>query len=403
MPALLQINTVANIGSTGQIAEQLGQIAIKKGWKFYMAYGRQASKSSSVLIQIGGKFSVLSHLLVSRIFDKHGLGSKIATHSFIKEIDKIKPDIVHIHNMHGYFLNYPMLMKYLSDKNIPTVITLHDFWMLTGHCAYINDSCEKWKTGCGKCPRLKQYPTAFIDNSKNNWVTKDSIFRSNPNITLVPVSYWLKSFVDQSLLNKLDIQVIQNGINTNEFKPYDAKVHSDIYNKIDWSKFTIMTIAARWSDANGYGDIMSLSRILLEDAQIIMVGLSKEQITELPSNIIGICKTNNVSQLTELYTSADVMFNASKEVTFGLVTAEAMACGTPVIVYRNTAGEEIIDEKTGFVVDSVSEIPILIQKIRKTPALSLLCRKRVQDNFEADRQYKKYIDLYDSKICKRLQ
>ena len=401
MPILLQINTVANIGSTGNVAEQLGKIAIEKGWKSFIAYGRQASKSSSELIHIGCKVSVLLHFLLSRIFDKHGLGSIIATHIFLMKVDKIKPDIVQIHNMHGYFLNYPMLIKYLSKKNIPTVITLHDFWLLTGHCAYINDSCEKWKTGCGTCPRIKQYPYAAIDNSKSNWAIKTLLFKSFYNVTLIPVSYWLKSFIEKSLLSKLDIKVIQNGINSNVFKPFEGEAHSDMYNKIDWGKYTIMTIATRWTEANGYSDVISLSRILPEDSQIIMVGLSKKQRAELPSNIIGIYRTDSISQLTELYTFADVMFNASKEVTFGFVTVEAMACGTPVIVYRNTAGQEIIDENTGFVIDSISEIPLLIRKIKKSSNLSLLCRKRVQNHFDADKQYKKYFDLYNSEICKR--
>lgn len=397
MPKLLQINSVVNTGSTGRIAEQLGVLAISQGWESYIAYGREARGSQSRLIKIGSKWDVNFHAIGSLLTDRHGLFSKFATKRFLQQVDIIQPDVVHLHNLHGYYINVPMLLRYLKQKNIPTVITMHDFWLMTGHCAYINQSCDRWKTGCGNCPRLNQYPTAKFDNTKANWKWKASLFVDMPNVTLVPVSYWLGRYVDESLLKNVKQNVIYNGIDTNVFKPFDggASVVG-----VDWSKFTIMAIATRWTEANGYQDVMKLSSIIPDNSQIIMVGLDEQQMSNLPKNIIGFRKTESVTQLQELYTKSDVIFNPNREVTFGLVTAEAMACGTPAIVLRDTAGKEIVDEQTGFVVDTIEGVIDLIPRIRalEKKKMSDACRFRVNELFNADKQYQKYIDLYNAVI-----
>ena len=397
MSTLLQINSVVNTGSTGRIAEQLGVLAISQGWESYIAYGREARESQSRLIKIGSKWDVNFHAIGSILTDRHGLFSKFATNRFLQQVDIIQPDVVHLHNLHGYYINVPMLLRYLKQKNIPTVITMHDFWLMTGHCAYINQSCDRWKTGCGNCPRLNQYPAAKFDNTKANWKWKASLFVDIPNVTLVPVSYWLGRYVDESLLKNVKQNVIYNGIDTNVFKPFDggASVVG-----VDWSKFTIMAIATRWTEANGYQDVMKLSSILPDNCQIVMVGLDKQQMSNLPKNIIGFCKTESFTQLQELYTKSDVIFNPNREVTFGLVTVEAMACGTPAIVLRDTAGEEIVDEQTGFVVDTIEGVIDLIPRIRalEKKKMSDACRFRVNELFNADKQYQKYIDLYNAVI-----
>lgn len=397
MPKLLQINSVVNTGSTGRISERLGVLAISQGWESYIAYGREARGSQSRLIKIGSKWDVNFHAIGSILTDRHGLFSKFATKRFLQQVDIIQPDVVHLHNLHGYYINVPMLLRYLKQKNMPTVITMHDFWLMTGHCAYINQSCDRWKTGCGNCPRLNQYPAAKFDNTKANWKWKASLFVDMPNVTLVPVSYWLGRYVDESLLKNVKQNVIYNGIDTNVFKPFDggASVVG-----VDWSKFTIMAIATRWTEANGYQDVMKLSSIIPDSCQIIMVGLDEQQMSNLPKNIIGFRKTESFTQLQELYTKSDVIFNPNREVTFGLVTAEAMACGTPAIVLRDTAGEEIVDEQTGFVVDTIEGVIDLIPRIRalEKKKMSDACRFRVNELFNADKQYQKYIDLYNAVI-----
>lgn len=400
MPKLLQINSVVNTGSTGRIAEQLGQLAMAQGWESYIAYGREARESKSKLIRIGGSIGVNLHALASKFLDCHGLCSKHATRSFLKQLDELKPDVVHLHNIHGYYINYPMLLRYLKEHNIPTIITMHDFWLMTGHCAYINKSCDRWKTGCGNCPRLDQYPASKIDCSAKNWQLKASLFIDMPNVTLVPVSYWLGRYVAESLLKNVKQNVIYNGIDTNVFKPFDGEAS---VKGVDWSKFTIMTIATRWTEANGYQDVMKLSSILPDNCQIVMVGLDEQQMSNLPKNIIGFRKTESFTQLQELYTKSDVIFNPNREVTFGLVTAEAMACGTPAIVLCDTAGEELVDEQTGYVIDSVEEVPELISIINQVAKnfMSNACRDRVRELFNAEKQFQKYIDLYNRLICEK--
>ena len=394
MYKLLQINSVVNTGSTGRIAEQLGQYVISQGWESYIAYGREARDSKSKLIRIGSSLDVYRHAIGSRLFDCQGLMSKRATRKFLKLLEQIRPDIIHLHNIHGYYINYPILFNYLKSKNIPTVITMHDFWLMTGHCAYINETCNKWESGCGHCPRLDQYPATKLDYSARNWNRKASIFENMPNITLVPVSYWLAKYVDKSLLHGVEQQVIYNGIDTQVFKPYSGKDYT--VGGIDWNKFTIMTIATKWTEANGFSNIIRLSDILPDDCQIIMVGLDDEQLRNLPAHIVGFKKIENLISLRELYSKADVIFNVNREVTFGLVTVEAMACGTPAIVLRNTAGEELVDKQTGFVVNSVHDLISILPVIRNIhkEKTSISCRQRVLDLFDANKQYHKYFDLY---------
>lgn len=399
MPTLVQINSVVNTGSTGRIAEQLGQLAIKHGWESYIAYGREAKHSQSRLIKIGDKWDVRLHAVCSKLIDRHGLFSKSATMKLLEQLNEINPDVVHLHNIHGYYIHVPKLLEYLRDKNIATIITMHDFWLMTGHCAYINSSCEKWKEGCGHCNRLSQYPSAMWDNSASNWKWKDNIFRNMPNITLVPVSQWLANFVKHSLLKSLHSYVIHNGIDISIFRPYERE---PVVNNIDWNKFTIMCIATRWTEANGIKDVLNMSMHLPSDSQVVMVGLEKSQIANLPTNIIGLQKIENLAQLKELYTKSHVIFNPNREVTFGLVTAEAMACGTPAIVLRGTAGEELVNDETGYVVDSIYDVPKLIDKIKEenTKERSAKCRRRVITHFNADVQFLKYIDLYNRLISK---
>lgn len=400
MPTLLQVNTTVGRGSTGRIAEIIASLAKSNSWSCYIAHGsRYVGTSNSSRYQVSNKIHEVFHFFYTRFFDKHGLGSSWPTKRFIKEIKKIKPDVVHIHNLHGYYINYRLLLQYLAKAGIPTVMTMHDFWLITGHCAYINSSCSKWAIGCGQCPRLNDYPSAYMDSSRKNWELKKILFEDfdKSKLVIVPVSSWLKGYVDNSLLKCCNILTIHNGIDTNKYK-YNINRLSE-YDTIDWQKYTILSVADRWTNTNGYSDIIKLSSILPSDMQIIMVGLNSQQLHQLPNNVIGIVHTQDVEQLISLYSSADVLFNASKEVTFGLVTAEAMACGTPAIVYKNTAGEEIVDENTGFVIDEISQIPDIVYKCKQlSETFKINCRTRIVEQFNSTKQYSKYIELYKSLI-----
>ena len=401
MPRLVQINTTAGRGSTGKIARRIATLAGQAGWECFVAHGaRYAGPPDSGAFQVSGRAGELGHFLGSCLLDRHGLGSACATKRLIAHLKEVAPDVVQIHNLHGYYAHYELLLRFLAAEGIPTVITLHDFWLMTGHCAYINSSCARWETGCGNCPRLKEYPAALVDRSGKNWALKRELVEAfDPEkLVIVPVSHWLEAFAKRSLLGDRRICTIQNGVDTQLFRPCEGE-HSALWKQIDWRKYTLLTVADRWTEANGFQDIVALSHLLPEDMQIVMVGLTGRQLQGLPDKIVGVGHTDNVQQLIELYSSADVLLNASREVTFGLVTAEAMACGTPAIVLRHTAGEEIIDAETGFAIDAVREIPPLVRACReKAGAFKQACRRRIVENFDAEKQYAKYVALYNRLI-----
>ena len=392
MKRLLQINSVANLGSTGRIAEQLGKKVMEEGWESYIAYGRSANQSDSILIRIGNKVDLVSHGLQSRLWDKQGLASKRATKNFIKEIEKIKPDLVHIHNLHGYYLNFPILLSYLDECSIPTVLTVHDCWWFTGHCACIDENCNNWMNVCMDCPLPKSYPKTLISKANRNWNIKNSIFNTVKNITLIPVSDWIDSKLKQSLLKNVPSKVIHNGVDTSVF--FREK---DVDTSVPHNTFNILCVATKWTEHNGFYKILQLSKLIEEDVRIVIVGVDDRQLKSLPSNVIGVKRTENLAQLRGIYSQADVLLNLTKNLSFGLVTAESMACGTPAIVYSDTAGEEIIDYKTGFVMNQIEEVIPIVSKLKKNynrENVASECSRRIRENFSLDRQLNAYFDLY---------
>lgn len=221
MPTLLQINVVVNWGSTGRIAEEIGQVAMAAGWRSVIAYGRGNPTSKSELIRIGSNMDMYLHGIESRLFDNHGLASRKATRVFIEQIKALKPDVIHLHNIHGYYINYKLLFNYLAESKIPVVWTLHDCWSFTGHCAYFTFAkCDKWKTECYNCKLKKSYPFSLLfDCSKSNYVEKKQCFTTIGNLTMVPVSEWLAGLVKHSFFKGKRIECIHNGVDTHVFAP----------------------------------------------------------------------------------------------------------------------------------------------------------------------------------------
>ena len=401
---LLQINSVVNSGSTGRIAEEIGQIAIAAGWESYIAYGRHARTSQSELIKIGSDWDIRMHGLQTRLFDKHGLASIAATREFVKQIKKIKPDIIHLHNIHGYYINIEILFRYLKDANIPVVWTFHDCWPMTGHCAYFTFvECEKWKTQCFSCPQKKDYPGSFfLDRSKQNYTQKRKLFTSVNNITIVPVSNWLGEIVKQSYLKDYPIRVINNGIDVNVFSPQRGDGIRLKYGLAD--KFILLGVATAWGRRKGLHDFIELSKTLKDDEIIVLVGLKEDQIKILPENIIGITRTESTQELAEFYSSADVVMNISYEETFGLTTVEGFACGTPGIVYNTTASPELVDDSTGLIVDP-GDIKGLVKAISQIKekgkqSYSEACVKRAHRLYRKEDRYREYIELYKELLNK---
>ena len=396
MAVLLQINVTANWGSHGRIAENIGELAMEHGWKSHIAYGRYANKSKSEIYKIGSAIDIYNHVLQTRVFDRHGLASKQATRRLIEYIDSVAPDIIHLHNIHGYYLNYPLFFEYLQKSEIPVVWTLHDCWAFTGHCAYFDYiNCDRWKFHCHHCPALGRYPhSSLFDRSSDNFNDKCKWFTSLKNMTIVPVSDWLASKVRQSFLSRYPIQVIHNGVDTSTFNYQSVK-------KEDFGlqdKFIVLGVASVWDDRKGLADFLKLRNVLPEEYVIILIGLTNKQIKKLPKGILGISRTNSVKELAEYYSLADVYVNLSVEETLGMTTLESQSCGTPVIVYNATACPEAVSQKTGLVVTPhdikqlVADIEHITQK--KSTTFFPYCRNWVEENFNNRNTYQKYFRLY---------
>lgn len=402
MKKLLQINSVVNSGSTGRIAEEIAHTAIASGWESYIAFGRNERYSESNLIRIGNDLGIKMHGLQTRLFDRHGLGSVKSTKLFIQQVDKIKPDIIHLHNIHGYYINIEILFNYLSMVDVPVVWTLHDCWSITGHCTHFSYvGCEKWRTKCYSCPQKNEYPASlFIDRSEKNYILKNELFNSLSNLTLVPVSQWLSDILKDSFLQKYPSSVINNGINTSVFKPTGNNEIRERYGL--QNKFILLGVASIWSQRKGLEDFIELSKTLGADYQIILVGLTRKQKDQLPVEILGIERTESVEELAELYASSDVYINTTYEDTFPTTNLESLACGTPVITYNTGGSPESIDESTGIVVEqgNISKLVEAIRVIKDNGKqyYSDACVNRVNRLYKKEDRYKEYIDLYESLI-----
>lgn len=386
---LLQINVTANWGSTGKIAEQIGIKAMEHGWESYIAYGRMCNPSKSKLIKVGSRLNVYEHYLENRLFDNEGLASRVSTKKFIKQIEQIKPDIIHLHNIHDHWLNYKILFEYLNTTDIPIVWTQHDCWAFTGGCMhFVHSNCEKWKIGCNKCPQRKN----IIDRSLYNYNHKRTLFSSNNNLTIVPVSQWLADFAQESFLKNKKIKVINNGVDLNVFVPSSKEK----------KKFQILAVSSVWHKAKGLYDVFNLRELLSDEYEIIMVGLSADQIKQLPAGIVGVQRTQNIQELVKLYSEADVLINPTYADTFPTVNLEALACGIPIITYKTGGSPETIDEETGFVVKQgdLNALVKAIEKMKTNPLSSKSCRLRAEKLYDKDKCYEKYIGLYNELLNK---
>lgn len=398
MKKLLIINVSVNKGSTGRIAEEIGQTAIDNGYETYFAYGRIARESKCNVIKIGNSLNVKFHGIESLLFDNHGFSSRIATKRFIRRIEEIKPDIINIHNIHGYYINVKILFEYLSKTSIPVVWTFHDCWPFTGHCSYFDRyNCTKWQTECHHCPNKKGYPSSlFINNSKNNFNRKKKLFSNINNLNIVTPSHWLTNISKQSFLKEKNIVTIHNGTNLNVFNIRDGKKRDEL-NLND--RKVVLGVASIWDKRKGLDDFIKLSELLSDEYKIILVGLNKKQKESLPANIIGIERTESVHELAELYSMADVFVNPTYSDNFPTTNIESLACGTPVITYKTGGSPEAVDEKTGVVVEqgNINQLKESIELIAKNKGeYSENCRERAVNLYNKQDRFNDYIKLFNS-------
>lgn len=401
MPKLLQICVEGNRGSTGRIANTIGDFVMQHGWESIICFARFPRPSKSTLIRIGSKLEILLHGLETRFFDRQGLGSRMATRRLIKQISKINPDIIQLHHLHGYYINIEILFDYLKVKNIPVIWIFHDCWSITGHCTHFDFiGCEKWMTECSKCPQLQEYPASyFLDRSTQNFRLKKKLFNQVNNLTIVNVSQWMNNVVGKSFLSSVKRKIIYNGIDTLIFR--DKGNGLAIRNKYKLiGKFIILGVASPWSTKKGINDFLALSRIIDNSCKIVLIGLKKNEIDNLPENVIGITHLDSADEMASMYSMVDVFFSLSVEETFGLTVVEALSTGTPVLVYNCTASPELVDSKTGFVVEKGDYDGMLdaINGIKKNTKkfYSENCRLRVLNYFDKNKMLENYFSLYKS-------
>jgi putative colanic acid biosynthesis glycosyltransferase len=392
---ILQVNTVCGVGSTGRIATGISEVCRKKGVKNYIAYGH-GKTTFPYSYRIGKDFDHYTHNILSRLSCRQGNFSHRATIKFLTWVEEFQPDIIHLHNLHGNYINIDLLFNYIKSKKIPCVWTLHDCWSFTGKCVcfdYVD--CYKWREGCYSCSQIKSYPKSlFLDNSKTEYQKKKNLFCSIDNLTVITPSRWLASLVKESYLGKYPVKVINNGIDLNIFKP----VKSDWINKYNLeNKFVVLGVASVWGERKGFKYFLRLAESLNDNQQVILVGLNEKQKNTIPSNIIGISRTNNTKELAEIYTTADVFVNPTLEDNFPTTNIESLACGTPVITFNTGGSSESIDDTCGIVVKKEDFLGLFnaIEYVRQQrPFNSEECIRRASKLYGQDDRYADYLAVY---------
>lgn len=398
---IFEINSVP-YGSTGRIMFQIADTVKSMGGTAYTSASFTKPRGEhfpDTFYRIGGPMGKTAHMILARVTGRHGCYSHFATYRLIKKIKSVKPDVIHLHNIHGWYLNWKMLFDFLKKANIPVIWTLHDCWAFTGHCPYfVAAKCEKWKTGCHDCPIYRSYPGCFLDDSKKQYALKKQCFIGVPNLTIVTPSQWLADLVKQSYLKDYDTVVINNGIDLTKFqpKPSNFREKHGLKNKI-----ILLGVAFDWSYRKGLNEFKRLAEDLPEEYAIVMVGVSAAVAKELPDRIISIACTQSQEELAEIYSAADLFVNPTIEENFPTVNLEALACGTPVITYQTGGSPESITEKCGRVVPykNYEALKNTISEMKNAkPAMSNASVERAKV-YERNDAYQEYVSLY-MKVCK---
>jgi len=405
---LLQINTTLNSGSTGRISEDIGKAVLASGNQSYIAAAYTNRPSDSTIIKVGNDFDRKLHGIKSLLLDRHGFGSAQSTKELVGRISEVNPDIIHLHNIHGYYLHIGILFEFLKEAQIPVVWTFHDCWPFTGHCSYFDAvNCSKWQTQCNQCPNIKGYPSSHgLDQSSRNFDDKQRIFNGLKSLQIVTPSQWLAMHVRQSFLSNYPVRVIHNGVDLKVFAA--TQLSWTVRAKYNLtSNRIILGVASTWDKRKGLDDFIQLSGLIAKEIQIVLVGLNKEQLTNLPVNIKGIARTENMQDLAALYTAADVFINPTYVDNFPTTNIEALACGTPVITYDTGGSPEAIDEATGFVikkgnVQSLADAVNTVLENGKNHYRSN-CRKRAEHLFNKNDRYGDYLKLYESLLTQAVK
>lgn len=390
---IIQVNSVYGISSTGRTTFELDEFITSQGHESYVAYGENKVIVKDIFY-IGTNWDHKLHALLSRFSGLVGYFSTFYTKKFIKVIDTISPDIIHLRNLHSNYIDIPLLLSYLAKNDISTVITLHDCFFYTGKCThYTLDNCYKWQNDCGVCPRLrKDNKSWFFDRTKKMLRDKKQLFGNIKKLAVIGVSDWITEEAKKSILqNAVIIKRIYNWIDLDVFRPEKSSLNQD---------FIILGVASSWSNAKGLDKFIELASLLSDQIKIVLVGKLCKTIG-LPGNIISVKETNSAKELSLYYNMASVFINFSREESFGKVSAEALACGTPIITNNYTANPELVGEKCGYIVENVNEALEAVNLIKKNKKTfySTHCRRFAKNNFDKEKNMSKYLKLYKKLIA----
>lgn len=394
---ILQISTNWGHGGPGGVVKDIHNQLTAEGHEMMVAYGRYDVPDNIPAVQIGSKLDVYAHVLWTRVFDASGFGSYFATKRLIQDIKRIKPDLVHLHNLLGYYLNIEVLFKYLKKTNMPVVWTLHDCWAFTGHCInFERTGCTKWETGCHHCQLRDNYPESLaIDRSAVNYKKKKRAFTGVPGMVLVTPSQWLANLVSKSYLKDYPCSVIHNGIDLNVFKPVDSDVRERYGLQ---GKKLLLFVASVWNEMKGEHIAYQLAEKLDESYAMVMIG--RKSATDVPGRIINLQRTQNVEELVNWYTAADVFVNPTLGDNFPTVNLEAMACGTPVVTFDTGGSKESVG--TCGEVAPHGDVQALLEAIHRCTARAITrqdCLERAQ-LYDKKRCFGQYVAVYDEALKK---
>lgn len=396
---ILQINAINKVASTGRTCFEMSNYLNAHGHTCVTAFSKGPSVDPEHEFKIGNNFDTKIHGLLSRISGKQGYFSFCATKKLLKYMDSYKPDVVLLRNLHGNYINVPMVLKYLAKHDIKTVVVLHDCWFYTGKCChYTKDGCYKWKENCGSCPSLKKYNKSwFFDRTKSMLNHKKYLFSKIPRFAVVGVSNWLTKEAEQAPVfeNSRVFKRIYNWINTEVFIPKET---TELKQKLGLTdKKIILSVASSWSEEKGLFSVLNLAEKLNTDEVLLVVGNIPEGVS-INERIICVPHTHSVDELAEYYSLADVFFQPSLEETFGKVSAEALSCGTPVVCFNSTANPELVGKNCGAVAE-IGNIEDLVNKIRAVLSSNInpeVCREFAEENFVMKKAIEDYLDLFSS-------
>lgn len=394
MSRIVHINSFATSGCVALIARAIVSESARRGYENVFAYGRGDSPDCCESIRVGCLLDFYGHALESRLLDDQGKGSRRSTRHFIEQLNELNPDAVHLHNIHGSYLNYHMLFDWVAQSKVKVIWTLHDCWPFTGHCAYYDYvSCSKWKSGCKSCPRTGDYPKSWlIDRSESNYRDKRSAFTSvgPERMHLVTPSKWLAQELSSSFLKAYPVSVIPNGI---DFEPSDNGVR-----RRD-GEVKLLAVANKWHDIKGLSDLRELSGSLdFNKYSLTLVGsISNRQKKGFASQVHFAGTVEGRRQIANLYAESDVFLNLTHEDNFPTVNIEALRSGLPVISYGAGGSGEATDDQTGYIVRDVFEVRSILDSFVPSESIRALCVKRSM-RYTAHACAASYCDLYDEMV-----